>query len=69
MSSGEYQTETAKSSVKIAMTAKGEATVEVKAYDGVDEAEMDRIRQLAVRIYNETARDVRVNADSSRGRE
>lgn len=59
MSSGEYQQE-AKSSVKISMNAKGEAQVEVKAYDGVDATELERVRQLAVTTYNATARDVRV---------
>lgn len=53
-----------KSSVKISCTAKGEATPEVKIYADTDEAEMDRIRRIAVRIYNETMEAVRVVAGS-----
>jgi hypothetical protein len=49
-----------RSSVKIGMTAKGEAVPEVKVYAGTDEAEMERIRQLAIATYNATAREVRV---------
>jgi hypothetical protein len=48
-----------KSSVKISMTAKGEATVEVKVYDGADPAELDRIRGIAVSAYNATKAAVR----------
>jgi hypothetical protein len=51
-----------RSFVKISMTAKGEATVEVKAFVGEDEAELETARALAVRVYNETAREVRVAA-------
>lgn len=64
MSGGEYQQETARSSVAISMTAKGDATVTVKAYDGVDDIEMERIRVLAVQTYNATVRDVRVQTAS-----
>lgn len=48
-----------KSSVKISMTAKGDATVEVKVYDGADQAELDRIRAIAVSAYNATKQAVR----------
>lgn len=48
-----------RSSVKISMNAKGEAQVEVKAYEGVEGAELERIRLLAVAAYNQTAREVR----------
>lgn len=50
-----------KSSVKIATTAKGDATVEVKAYthdlDGLDAA-----RAKALEVYNATLAAVRVTA-------
>lgn len=55
----------ARSSVAVSMTAKGEATVTVKVYEGSDATEMERVRQLAVQMYNATARDVRVQAGSS----
>ena len=61
MSEHEYQSEQ-RSSVKVSMTAKGEATVEVKVYVGQDAAELEAARQLAVQTYNETARAVRVTA-------
>ena len=61
MGEHEYQSEQ-RSSVKVAMTAKGEATVEVKVYVGQDEAELEAARQLAVKTYNDTAREVRVMA-------
>jgi len=48
-----------RSSVKIATTAKGEATVEVKVYDGTTAAEIERIRRLAVGNYIDAVRDVR----------
>lgn len=61
MSEHEYQSEQ-RSSVKVSMTAKGEATVEVKVYVGQDAAELEAARQLAVSTYNATARAVRVSA-------
>lgn len=64
MSGAEFQQE-AKSSVKISMTAKGDATVEVKVYDGSAADEIERIRQLAVKTYNDTARAVRVAGGQS----
>jgi hypothetical protein len=42
------------------MNAKGDAQVTVKVYDGADQAEVDRIRQLAVSTYNATVAAVRV---------
>lgn len=48
-----------RSSVKISMTAKGDATVEVKVYETVDATELERIRQLAVGAYNSTVGEVR----------
>lgn len=48
-----------RSSVKIGMTAKGEATVEVKVYVGDDEAALTAARELAVKTYRETATAVR----------
>jgi hypothetical protein len=51
-----------RSSVAIKMTAKGEATVDVKVYAGQDGAELEQARQLAVKVYNETAAAVRVAA-------
>lgn len=59
MSSGEYQVE-AKSSVKISCNAKGEAQPEIKIVEGADAQEIERIRQIAVLTYNETAKAVRV---------
>jgi hypothetical protein len=49
----------AKSSVKISMTAKGDATVEVKSYVGTTDEDLDKAREQAVRVYNETVRAVR----------
>lgn len=49
-----------KSSVKISCNAKGEAQPEIKVYEGTNAVELERIRQLAVQTYNQTARDVRV---------
>jgi len=46
------------SSVQISMTAKGDATVTVKAYTH-DLALMEEARQRAVAIYNATVREVR----------
>lgn len=51
-----------RSSVAIKMTAKGEATVDVKVYAGQDADELETARQLAVKAYNETAQAVRVAA-------
>lgn len=65
MSANEHVQETAKSSVKIGMNSKGDAIVEVKAYEGVDAVELERIRGLAVATYNATARDVRVQTGSA----
>jgi hypothetical protein len=48
-----------KSSVKISTTAKGDATVEVKVYAGTEEPELDETRRLAIKIYNDTVREVR----------
>jgi hypothetical protein len=49
----------AKSSVKVTMNAKGEAQVEVKVYSGSEDAELDETRRQAIRIYQETVREVR----------
>lgn len=49
-----------RSSVAVTMNAKGEAQVAVKVYTGQDDAELDAARELAVRVYSETARAVRV---------
>jgi hypothetical protein len=58
MSATEYTQTEQHSSVKIAMTAKGDATVEVKAYShDLDALEATRIR--AVEIYRATVADVR----------
>jgi hypothetical protein len=61
--SGEEQTQPPvveqRSSVKIATTAKGEATVEVKVVEGALTGEVERIRQLAVRSYLDAMREVR----------
>lgn len=43
-----------KSSIKISTNAKQEAQVEVKIYDGTDETELTRIRELAVNAYKST---------------
>lgn len=43
-----------RSSVKISTTAKGDAQVEVKVYDGAELTELDRIRAIAVSTYNAT---------------
>jgi predicted solute-binding protein len=48
-----------RSSVKVAMTAKGEATVEVKVYVNEDNLALEAARKLAIRTYLETAREVR----------
>lgn len=53
-----------KSSIKISTTAKGDAVPEVKVYADTDEAEMERIRAIAVRIYQETLQAVRVAVGS-----
>ena len=45
----------ARSSVKISTTAAGKPLVEVKVYDGADQAEVTRIQRLAVETYRETA--------------
>lgn len=61
MSISEHEIQEQRSSVKIATTAKGEATVEVKAYthdlDGLDAA-----KEKAVGIYLATMSAVRVAA-------
>jgi hypothetical protein len=49
----------AKSSVKISTTAKGDPVVEVKVYSGTEDAELDATRRLAIKVYNETVREVR----------
>lgn len=59
MSTTEYTATEQKSSVKISQTAKGDATVEVKVYDGVDEDELGRLRRLAVDTYAATVALVR----------
>lgn len=58
MSGGEFVQE-ARSSVKISMTAKGDATVEAKVYVGTTEDELEQARQLAIQAYNSTVREVR----------
>lgn len=56
--SGEAVGYVQKSSVKIKQTAKGDAQVDVSVYDGTDEAELNRIRTLAVTAYRLTVADV-----------
>jgi hypothetical protein len=46
------------SSVAVSMTAKGEATVTVKAYTH-DLDTLDAAREKAVQVYNDTVRQVR----------
>lgn len=58
MSTSEHVQE-ARSSVKIAMTAKGDATVEVKVYVGEESDVIEAARQLAISAYNATVREVR----------
>jgi hypothetical protein len=58
MSTSEFIQE-AKSSVKISMTAKGDATVEAKVYVGTTEDEIEDAKRLAIQVYNETVREVR----------
>lgn len=58
MSAAEVQPVEQHSSVSIAMTAKGEATVTVKAYTH-DLVTLDAAREKAVAVYNETVRAVR----------
>lgn len=58
MSMPEFQAEQ-RSSVKIAMNAKGEAQVEVKVYVGTPDDEMTETRQRAVSHYLETVKAVR----------
>lgn len=48
-----------KSSIEITQNAKGESQVRVKVYDGADQAELDRIRGIAVAAYNATRAAVR----------
>lgn len=47
-----------RSSVKIAMTAKGEPTVEVKVYEGSTQEELDKIRGIAVSTYRSASQEV-----------
>lgn len=54
-----------RSSVAVTMNAKGEAQVAVKVYTGQDAGELEAARELAVRIYADTARAVRVQAGGS----
>ena len=49
----------AKSSVAVSQNAKGEAQVTVKVYAGTQEAELDATRRLAIKVYNDTVREVR----------
>lgn len=49
----------AKASVKVSMNAKGDAQVEVKSYVGTTDEELDKAREQAVRVYNDTVRAVR----------
>jgi hypothetical protein len=60
MSAAEHTGQTAeqRSSVKIATTAKGDPTVEVKVYEGTSEDELERIRQLAVHNYLAVCREL-----------
>lgn len=58
MSAPDVQTES-RSSVAVAMNAKGEAQVTVKVYDGADETELERIRRLAVATYQALCAEVR----------
>lgn len=58
MSTAEHIQE-ARSSVKLSTTAKGDATVEVKVYVGEEDAVVEAARQLAIRAYNQTVREVR----------
>lgn len=59
MSASEYEGREQKSSVAVTMNAKGEAQVGVKVYDGCEETELERIRQLAISAYNAAAAQVR----------
>lgn len=47
-----------RSSVKIAMTAKGEPTVEVKVYDGATQDDLDALRAIAVNTYKKASEEV-----------
>jgi hypothetical protein len=58
MSTPERQDNEQRSSVKIATTAKGDATVEVKAYTH-DLDRLDDAREKAVAVYKETVEAVR----------
>lgn len=63
MSASEYgngdQAVEQRSSVKIATTAKGDATVEVKVYDGATQEALDALREIAVKTYQQTTQAVR----------
>lgn len=48
-----------RSSVHVSMNAKGEAQVAVKVYEGADEREIARLREIAVRTYIAAAKDTR----------
>lgn len=54
-----------RSSVAVKMSAKGEAQVEVKVYDGADENAMQALRELAVGTYLAAVRAVRGNGGAS----
>lgn len=49
-----------KSSIAIKTTAKGEPVAEVKAYEGVTEDEMERLRKIAVAQYQALLEELRV---------
>jgi hypothetical protein len=51
-----------RSSVKVAMNAKGDAQIEVKVYTNATPEEMDFAREQAVRTYLETVKAVRFPA-------
>jgi hypothetical protein len=58
MSATEHVSES-KSSIAIAMNAKGEAQPTIKIYEGTDEAEVERIRLLAVATWDRVVAEVR----------
>ena len=55
-----------RSSVEIARNAKGDAQPRVKVYAGEDEAEMARLRDLAVRTYLAVCADLSPGATAAR---
>jgi len=58
----EVEQQEVRSSVKIDTTAKGMAQVRVSVYAGETEAEMDRLKDLAVNCYEKTIAKLGVRA-------